>query len=80
MNLLQNIRVENINNIIVGNLNVASLPNKIDELRFVVEDKLDILMLTETKLDETFPTTQFKIDGFAIPYRQDRNRDTREGS
>ena len=58
----------------MGNLNVASLPNKIDELRYVVKDKVDILILTETKLDDSFPTDQFKIDGFSIPYRQNRNR------
>ena len=74
INLLHKIRVKNTDNIIVGNLNAAYLPNKIDELRFVVKDKVDILILTETKLDDSYPTNQFTIDGFSIPYRQDRNR------
>ena len=34
----------------------------------------DILVLTETKLDGSFPTSQFMVDGFSMPYRQDRNR------
>ena len=33
-----------------------------------------MLVLTESKLDETFPSTQFKIDGFKPPYRNDLNK------
>ena len=60
--------------IIIGNLNVGSLPGRIDELRTVVKGKIDILVLTETHLDESFPTAQFFIEGFKTPYRQDRNK------
>ena len=35
---------------------------------------IDILVLTETKLDDTFPTAQFLVNGFSEPYRLDRNR------
>ena len=31
-------------------------------------------MITETKLDGTFPLGQFYVDGFTMPYRLDRNR------
>ena len=31
-------------------------------------------MLTETKLDESFPVSQFYIEGYAMPYRLDRCR------
>ena len=31
-------------------------------------------MITETKLDDTFPLGQFYVDGFTMPYRLDRNR------
>ena len=34
----------------------------------------DILVITETKLDNTFPVSQFHIDGFSMPYRLNRNR------
>ena len=36
--------------------------------------KIDILMISETKLDETFPAAQFLLQGFCVPYRFDRNR------
>ena len=31
-------------------------------------------MISETKLDETFPAAQFYLQGFCDPYRFDRNR------
>ena len=40
----------------------------------LVKDSLDILVLQETKLDETFPEGQFYIDGFMPPFRRDRNK------
>ena len=34
----------------------------------------DILDLIEAKIDNTFPTAQFLVNGFSEPYRLDRNR------
>ena len=34
---------------------------------------VDILMLSETKLDSTFPSIQFLINGFSVPHRIDQN-------
>ena len=34
---------------------------------------VDVLMVSETKIDETFPSRQFYIEGFTPPYRLDRN-------
>ncbi len=72
--ILQNMRVKNIGKVIIANLNVASLPARIDELRSIVKDKIDILVLTETHLDGSYPTEQFLIDGYKVPYREDRNK------
>ena len=35
---------------------------------------IDILVLTKIKLDDTFPTAQFLVNGFSKPYRLDINR------
>ena len=35
---------------------------------------IDILVLAETKLDDTFPTAQFLVNGFSEPYKLDRNK------
>ena len=40
----------------------------------MIQGKLDILVITETKLDSSFPKSQFLIEGYSEPYRQDRNR------
>ena len=34
----------------------------------------DTLIITKTKLDDTFPLSQFQMDGFSTPYRLDRNK------
>ena len=63
-----------MNRLIIGNLNINSISNKFDQLKLFVQGKVDILIVTATKLDSTFPTSQFVIDGYREPYRFDRNR------
>ena len=63
-----------MNRLIIGNLNINSISNKFDQLKLFVQGKVDILIVTETKLDSTFATSQFPIDGYSEPYRFDRNR------
>ena len=74
-NILQKIRIKNVNRIVIGSLNINSLPNKFDQLKEVIGKNLDILVIQETKLDASFPQEQFIINGFTKPYRLDRNRD-----
>ena len=71
---LKNIRLKNTNRVIIGNLNINSFSSKFAQLQEIVLKYVDILILTETKLDDSFPTSQFMVDGFSKPYRQDRNR------
>ena len=40
----------------------------------MLSEVLDVLMITETKLNDSFPEQQFHIEGFNIPFRLDRNR------
>ena len=47
--------------------------NKFDGLKLLAKDSLDVLMISETKLDETFPEGQFLMDGFTPLYRIDKN-------
>ena len=42
-------------------------------LSLSVAQYVDILMLSETTLDSTFPSTQFLINGFSVPHRLDQN-------
>ena len=63
-----------VNKLIIGNLNINSIRNKFDQLKDIIQDKVDVLVLTETKLDESFPTSQFLLPGFSKPYRFDRDK------
>ena len=62
-----------MNKIVVGHLNINSIRNKFDFLAHQVKGNIDILMISETKLDESFPPSQFFLDGYSVPFRFDRN-------
>ena len=65
--------IKNMNKIIVAQLNINSIRNKFDFLAQQVKGSIDILMISETKFDESFPVGQFLIDGYSVPFRFDRN-------
>ena len=60
--------INNINRLISGQLNIDSMRNKFEQRSTIVNSKIDILMISETKLDETFPATQFLLQGFCMPF------------
>ena len=53
-------------------MNINSVQNKFETLVSPVISDIDILMISETKIDESFPLSQFMIDVFSMPYRCDR--------
>ena len=58
---LRNHRVKNMGRVIVANLNINSIRNKFEQLKYIVNENVDILVITETKIDDTFPVAQFII-------------------
>ena len=54
-------------------MNINFLYNKFEGLKLLIQDKIDVLMLSETKLDDTYMSNQFQIEGFSILFRADRN-------
>ena len=72
---LKDIRITNLNRIVISHININSIRNKFELLAEAVMGNLDILMVTEMKIDESFPTSQFIIPGFTSPYRFDRTKD-----
>ena len=61
-----------MNRPIIAQLNINSIRNKFQFLEKEVCANLDILLISETKLDDSFPSAQFLLDGFSKPYRLDR--------
>ena len=70
---LKSLRIRNLSKIVLGHLNINSIRNKFNFLAHQVKGNIDILMISETKLDESFPPSQFFLDGYSVPFRFDRN-------
>ena len=68
MLVLKNLGVSCPNNIIIRHLNRNSIHNKFEMLSLSVAQYVDIF-----KLDSTFPSTQFLINGFSVHHKLDRN-------
>ena len=54
MTEIKNLRFRNVNKVIIGNLNINSFPKKFDQLREIVLKYVDVLVITENKLDDSF--------------------------
>ena len=63
----------NLNKLVVAHLNINSIRNKFEALLQNVSGEVDLLMISEKKIDESFPKSQFLIKGFSDPFRIDRN-------
>ena len=64
---------DNLNKLIFAHLNINSIRNKFELLSEQIKGNVDVLMISETKIDDSFPVGQFLIEGFCTPYRLDRN-------
>ena len=62
-----------INLVSIGHLKSNSIRSKFEMLQFLPASNIDILMISESKPDGTFPSSQFQIYSFRTPYRLDRN-------
>ena len=58
--------------LIFAHLNINAIRNKFDLLREQVSGNIDLLMISETKIDENFAVVNFLLPGFIVPYRSDR--------
>ena len=69
---LREIRLRNPKKVTMGHLNINSIPNKFDGIMEIVENHLDIFLISETKIDDSFPIAQFCFNGYSKPHRKDR--------
>ena len=69
---LKELKIKNVHSIIYAHLNINSLRNKFDQLKGMIVGVIDVLVITETKLNDSFPNSQFFIEGYSKPYRFDR--------
>ena len=66
---LKEMKVQSSYKLILGHLNINSIRNKFEALKFIIDNNIDIFLISETKLEDSFPTAQFLIKGFSTPYR-----------
>ena len=71
--VLNNIRQNHSNRLVIAQLNINSPRNKFASLSTMIKDCVDFLLISETKIDSSFPTTQFHIDSYTIhrPHRDE---------
>ena len=62
---LENMRRKNINRLIFVQLNINSLRNKFESLQHIINKNIDVLLISETKIDSSFPSAQFHLEGYA---------------
>ena len=55
----RSLRLENPNPIMIGQLNISSTRNKFEMLTSLITNEIDVLLLSETKMEENFPQKSF---------------------
>ena len=70
---LKSLRTSNPDKLLFVHLNMNSIRNKSEMLSDQFKGNTDVLLVSETKIDDSFLNGNFLIDGFSTPYRLDRN-------
>ena len=55
----------------MNHINVYTLRNKFDPLVNQIKRNADVLVVSERKLDNSFPESQLEIPGFGPPFEED---------
>ena len=71
--VLMKLKAKNADKPVIAHLNINFLEPKFESLNSLIKNNVDILFVSETKLNDTFPSGQFLIEGYAKPLRLDRN-------
>ena len=61
---LENTGLKNLNRLIIAQRNINSLRDKFHSTVRMLHNNIDILLISETKIDSAFPTAQFQIVGY----------------
>ena len=67
--LLRSFHIKHSSNIITGHLNINSMRNKFELLSFLIGGQVNILLISEIKIDNTFLTHQFFMSGNSNVYQ-----------
>ena len=68
---LKSLRIQDHNNVIFLYLHFNSIRDKFGNVKLIIDEHADILCVTETKIDNSFPTAQFSWPGYHKAYHLD---------
>ena len=71
---VKTLKTNNYKRLVFRNLNFNAINNKFEQLKYVIENNIYVLIISERKLDFFVPSGQFSIDGFANLFQRDRNK------
>ena len=61
--VLGNLNLKNNHRLVIKNLNINFMSKKFGNLELIMQGKIDMLIITDTKTDSTFPLNQLAIQG-----------------
>ena len=70
---MKKIKQKNANPVTFAQIYINSIRNKFDFLSEIIRGNIKIFLITETKIDTSFHSAQFQINGYTAPYRLHRN-------
>ena len=62
----KSIKAKHPKNLFFGHLNVNSIRNKFVSIQELIKRTFDVFLISETKIDDSFPNAQSKIEGYKI--------------
>ena len=70
---LKEMKAQSSNKLILSHLHINLIRNKFEASKFIVDHNIDIFLISEIKLDDSFPTAYLLIKDLTAPYRFDKN-------
>ena len=62
----QEMKAHSSDKLILCHLSINSIRNNFGALKFIVDNTIDMFLISEAKLDDSFPTAQFLIRGAVL--------------
>ena len=61
---LKEMKDQSSDKLILGHLNISSIRKTFEALKIIIDNNIDIFLISETKLDDSFFSAQFLIKRF----------------
>ena len=71
--VLSELKGKHTGKLIIAHININHIQNKFEHLVSIVRNKVAILVISETEIDDSYPTNQFLWKDILHPLRLDRN-------